>query len=286
MGHRVLRLPANTAGRDFVIGDVHGAYDLVLDAMRAVGFDHESDRLFCVGDLVDRGKDSWRVEQFLQQPFVYAVRGNHDHLVAGCEADMVLPLATVNFNGMRWLKDVPAERVQRIQKALDELPFAIEIASADGSLPTGIVHAQVPQNWAWPDLLQALGEWPVNDGLFEDVLTSRLKFDCCDASRVLGVKRVFVGHCISWDGPKVLGNTVYADTGAIYAGREKGASLSIIETAASDAEIEGCELSEQHPGLRICRAASEAELEGQRDGSKDGAQFPRERVRSGSHPAP
>lgn len=260
MTPRVLRLAANTVGRDYVIGDVHGAFDLVQKAMEAVGFRRDVDRLLCVGDLVDRGMDSARVERLLRLPCVFAVRGNHDALVADCDPELVRALAIVNFNGMSWLRDLPNNQVARIQQALKALPYAIEIASADGSEPTGIVHAQVPTNWDWPTFVEALCEWPEDDGLFEDALCSRYKFDHNDKSVVKGVKRVFCGHCISWDGPRVLGNTVFADTGATYAGSARDGkngefgSLSIIEIGASDAEIQGRAMSEEHAGLRICTA--------------------------------
>lgn len=39
MKNAVLRMDRNEAGRDFVIGDVHGAYDLVLMAMAEANFD-------------------------------------------------------------------------------------------------------------------------------------------------------------------------------------------------------------------------------------------------------
>lgn len=60
MGCCVLRLPENTRGRDFVVGDIHGAFDKVEAAMAKVGFDVERDRLLSVGDLVDRGAESAR----------------------------------------------------------------------------------------------------------------------------------------------------------------------------------------------------------------------------------
>lgn len=35
----VLKLPKNTEGRDFVVGDIHGAYDLLDQALEEVKFD-------------------------------------------------------------------------------------------------------------------------------------------------------------------------------------------------------------------------------------------------------
>jgi hypothetical protein len=50
----VLRLPANTRGRDFVVGDIHGTFYVLEQALAAVGFDPARDRVICVGDLIDR----------------------------------------------------------------------------------------------------------------------------------------------------------------------------------------------------------------------------------------
>jgi serine/threonine protein phosphatase 1 len=48
----------NTAGRDLIVGDIHGCFARLQVALDELGFDPERDRLFSVGDLVDRGPDS------------------------------------------------------------------------------------------------------------------------------------------------------------------------------------------------------------------------------------
>ncbi|MFD2437195.1 metallophosphoesterase [Modicisalibacter luteus] len=49
---------ANKRGHDYLVGDLHGQYALLQTMLSRVGFDQDKDRLFCVGDLVDRGPDS------------------------------------------------------------------------------------------------------------------------------------------------------------------------------------------------------------------------------------
>jgi len=53
----ICKLPTNQAGKDYVIGDLHGCYELLERLLDAVGFDKSKDRLFSVGDLIDRGPD-------------------------------------------------------------------------------------------------------------------------------------------------------------------------------------------------------------------------------------
>lgn len=54
------RFAVNQSGRDFAVGDIHGCFSKLEAALRRVGFIPEKDRLFSVGDLVDRGPESHR----------------------------------------------------------------------------------------------------------------------------------------------------------------------------------------------------------------------------------
>lgn len=58
MSPKVQRFEANTAGRDFVVGDVHGMVEMLCKEMDSIRFNPAKDRLFSVGDLVDRGPQS------------------------------------------------------------------------------------------------------------------------------------------------------------------------------------------------------------------------------------
>ncbi len=73
--------PKNHLGRDFVIGDLHGMFHTLEAMMETVSFDKNADRLFSVGDLVDRGPQSERILQFLDEPWFHAIQGNHEQLL-------------------------------------------------------------------------------------------------------------------------------------------------------------------------------------------------------------
>ena len=74
-------LCANTTGRDFVVGDLHGCLDLLQVELERCRFDHHRDRLFSVGDLIDRGPDSLGCLRLLREPWFYAVVGNHEDML-------------------------------------------------------------------------------------------------------------------------------------------------------------------------------------------------------------
>jgi serine/threonine protein phosphatase 1 len=74
-------LPTNCQGKDYVVGDLHGCYDLLQRVLGEVGFDTTRDRLFSVGDLIDRGPDSLKCLELLAVPWFYAVKGNHEDMM-------------------------------------------------------------------------------------------------------------------------------------------------------------------------------------------------------------
>ena len=72
---------ANAQGRDFIVGDLHGCRSMLDALLEHVGFDTARDRLFSVGDLVDRGPDSMACLDLLLEPWFYPVLGNHDAML-------------------------------------------------------------------------------------------------------------------------------------------------------------------------------------------------------------
>lgn len=212
----VLRLPQNLVGRDFVVGDIHGAYDLVLLAMRQVDFDGRVDRLLCAGDLIDRGPQSWRCLKFLQQPYVYCVRGNHDDSFAQLFSQEDPPEAAWSYMDRiyktDWAREISAEQRREIAFALGRLPLAIEVPTARGLV--GIVHGDVPAGWDWARFTGAL---EASDAKAREcALEGRQRVLGNDSSGVAGVDRLFVGHTPRDGGARRYGNVFAVDTGAIF----------------------------------------------------------------------
>jgi serine/threonine protein phosphatase 1 len=208
----VLRLPQNFHGRDFVVGDIHGAYDLVIKAMRAVRFNPKVDRILSVGDLIDRGKGSARVLGFLAQPYVHAALGNHEHDFTSVDPDGIRILAEVNWNGLGWAQSLDDETILKIQAAFNKLPVVIEVPTERGLV--GLVHGDVPAGMSWSRFVSLVES--NHEATVEIALTGRDRIQNRDQSGVEGIGRVFVGHTVLWSGPKRFGNVYGMDTGAVF----------------------------------------------------------------------
>lgn len=214
----VRRFQANANGRDFVLSDIHGAYDLVIHAMKAARFDPRVDRLFVNGDLVDRGEQSLRAKRFLDQPYVFACAGNHEDWWVSLyeegppEEALVRSLGQRMNMGVGWWLDAQPEQRDALIAKFKSLPMAMEVETERGVV--GIVHADVPKGMSWQQFTQALEAG--DEHAIKCALWGRSRINSGDESGVQGIGRVFVGHTPQWSGPRRLGNVYAVDTGAIF----------------------------------------------------------------------
>jgi bis(5'-nucleosyl)-tetraphosphatase (symmetrical) len=135
----------------WAIGDVQGCWEPLARLLEACAFDPAADRLWFVGDLVNRGPDSLRVLRFVHGLGARAVTvlGNHDlHLLAVAA-------------GVR--KASRKDSLSAILEAEDREPLlawlrTLPLAHREGGFPHLMVHAGVPPAWSAGDTLALAAE--------------------------------------------------------------------------------------------------------------------------------
>ncbi|WP_428240383.1 metallophosphoesterase [Gynuella sp.] len=209
-----LRVKANFSGRDFVIGDLHGMYPQLETKLEGVNFDSTRDRLFSVGDLIDRGEENLRCLNLLKEHWFFCVRGNHEQMLINTILDND-PIAEKiwHFNGGNWATSVDKKQLKTIARQLRKLPWTIEIESpVPDDDPVGICHAEYPLS-TWKQRIRTH-----SDMFYHNLLWSRKQATQRYIRKVSGVQAIYCGHTIFAE-PLQLGNCHFIDTGCFQTGR-------------------------------------------------------------------
>lgn len=222
------------------MGDIHGMFSAFEALLRKVDFNPEIDRVFSVGDLIDRGSESSRMLEFINKPWFFSVLGNHEMLLLEAQDAEAEYLAWVEYNGGRWWESVEDDKRELIISAIEELPIVIEVESDSGKV--GIVHADVAYGMDWQTFTTAI---EANDDLHFDAVWSRQRlfyydtYGSCDG--VEGIDKVVFGHTPK-EKPVMTENLYYIDTGAVYEMETRG-KLTVMqiqpEVAFFDYDIYG-----------------------------------------------
>lgn len=205
----VRRFARNTAGRDIAVGDIHGHFTKLQAALDAIGFDATRDRLFSVGDLVDRGPESDAALEWLAKPWFFAVQGNHEDMAARWPNGR-MDKGNYIANGGAWNVGNTPDVQREFAEAFKALPVAMEIETASG--PVGIVHADCPFE-DWQSFTASLDDprCRLLRNIIDSAQWSRERIDTLDQSGVSGVRAVIVGHTPLRE-PGRLGNVLFIDT--------------------------------------------------------------------------
>ncbi len=186
-------------------------YDELMSKMARYEFCYTHDRLFSVGDLVDRGPESLKCLQLINEPWFHSVKGNHEDMLI----DVVLKGGDVDhyyFSGGEWLAEIDGaapEFIELVEKA-NALPLVLSIET--NSSRVWVSHATPRKNWN-DDNISAEEE--------VDLLWSRREISQME----IGICESVDTSVISYHGHTVVDkhtcypthpNTHWIDTGAVY----------------------------------------------------------------------
>lgn len=237
--------------RLIIIGDVHGCFTKLVEALMSVEYTSELDILVFTGDFIDRGPENlavldW-VSSLLERELAFSVLGNHDDfMVEWADANLAVaapPSFHHNWmrNGGAWATDMPIKWLIGHASWMRQLPLMLEI-ELDSGQRAGVVHAEL---WhSWDTTKDLLGHAGVRERLIwgRDKIKQFLYTGY--VSTTADIDMLFCGHSIV-NAPTKVGNQYYLDTGAVfdtlYNSEDKGAfSFAIIKPNATKPEIVKC----------------------------------------------
>lgn len=203
-----VHIAPNRVGRDFVVSDLHGHLPALERALGSTGFVPGCDRLFSVGDLVDRGPDSPGSVALIREPWFHAVRGNHEDMLLRVLRGERGMLEVWRLNGGDWALD--GCRVNAAGRTAGELcarlPLAITLEHRSGRR-FGICHAQCPAT-DWDRIPALAGDAEAE----REMLWGRDRILREDLPPVGSVDWTIHGHTVV-RAPLRRGNALFIDTG-------------------------------------------------------------------------
>lgn len=229
---KLIHYPANTQGRDFVVGDIHGMYAELLKLLTLLEFNGEVDRLFSVGDLIDRGPDSKKCAELIYETWFYAVRGNHEQFMIDAFVHNNDSMAASWYvNGGQWAYfGTPDEQEAHklLAHDLDMLPTVITVGEGDNRF--NIVHAELYHRDYTDD--GGYANVPITDELIDKWIFSESEENSMLWGRamisgdpimnrshhMINMSPTFVGHTPIRE-PLQVQRAIYLDGGAVFAQR-------------------------------------------------------------------
>jgi len=217
----------NQVGRDFVVGDLHGMFSLLESQLDTLDFDPEVDRLFSVGDLIDRGPESHRVLEFLDKPWFHSIKGNHEMMLIEARHRKTNYRSWIENNGGEWWQDINPTLQEEIRERLQKLSVAFEVSCDSGQI--GIVHADVPASLSWQKLVHQIH---FDEEVRDYLMWSRNRYKYIQSTgeteAVEGIDLVIFGHT-PISKPLHVANFYFIDTGAYFVQEEDLGHLTILQ---------------------------------------------------------
>jgi hypothetical protein len=161
--------PINEKGRDFVVGDLHGCYDQLQIFRDFIRFDNDKDRMFSVGDLIDRGSRSFDCLKLIDTNWFHAVRGNHEDLMINA---LLYNGSLENwiYNGGAWMWECDPTMLNAYSHKLNTLPLVINVQMPKNKV-FHVIHAEIRGTFITDEHLMTPGlvDFMQYDGpMFED----------------------------------------------------------------------------------------------------------------------
>lgn len=119
---------------NYIISDIHGDKKKFLQMLKLISFDRHTDRLYILGDVLDRGKYGIEILDYIRpyilQGSMIMIKGNHEMFCQSYLEGLLDEKRWIGFGGdytLRTLKMMDDEYLSNLRMFLKELPYYVEI---------------------------------------------------------------------------------------------------------------------------------------------------------------
>lgn len=221
MINKVKYFEHNSLGRDFIVGDIHGCLTDFYALMKGIDFEHSRDRMFSVGDLVDRGPDSENCLNLMYNKWFFNVHSNHEDMMV--QAIVNKDENSFNdwiYNGGSWYWSSDKEELKHhCNYIVENVPHVIVIGK-DSDKRINIVHAELFSNYLTGEKTTDadIDTWNFFDFDHTNMIWGRKIAENRNLYSGLenpGLSTTYCGHTVVTEPFEVL-NHRFIDTGAVY----------------------------------------------------------------------
>lgn len=201
----------------YIVGDLHGCYNLLMHELRRNDFDFENDLLICTGDLIDRGSENLECVGLLDEPWFCTVRGNHEEMCIRSPVDQKIKDIHA-CNGGEWFYQLSLKQQSEIITCFQQLPLVVEVQLENKKI--GVVHADIDiHDWNAfkADIMQ--GDYKISGvtSAYNNSLWGRGRIKSySDAYDVVSnIDEIYLGHTIVKEHTQI-DNCHYIDVGSSF----------------------------------------------------------------------
>lgn len=211
-------LKENKKGFDYVISDVNGCLSVLTSLLDSVKFT-SNDRLFLIGNSIDKGAHSKELVEFTKSKNIFPLLGSSELLMLMSLHPSAPPSAVLVFseqwdhNGGGWRHALSSSEMSKLYSIVSEWPVSITI---DGEQKIGLVHSEPPFD-SWPEFVNS----ELTYELLNEATTGQSILQGSRDGFVAGVDCVISGHTQLARPPVLVGNCRFINHGIVIGRKAK-----------------------------------------------------------------
>jgi predicted phosphodiesterase len=151
--YNIKKIKENDYENIYVVGDIHGMFDLLEEELIKVNFDKKKDLLIATGDLIDRGEQSIKATKYVEKKWFVSVFGNHDYKFMNLPnrgySDLFPPLEYFD-------KTLKEKDVIKFEKSFSKYLYGAIQVTLNNDEKIGIVHAGISLGESWTNFITRL----------------------------------------------------------------------------------------------------------------------------------